>query len=464
MVPVIVAGSLSFGVLFLWVLMNGGKNPTSAADTGGCGENTICLFGSKGASTDVNVSFLKISSSTNLSSTADRWDIGVDAGATTSFITSTFKLGAFSLIHKWTIDNESATTIANGTNFFNGAGGIIGKVILDVIALALLWMTLMWALKISKIMGSAIDPIANAGKSLADLAKKWPQYIPIPGIWSLKGAESLAANFKGSFDTNAINKAQESALGKVIHANKLASGETKTAMAKVISSIDGNESNEVVGQKLREFMSYARTDNGKWKETKEEMLNVLNKLNSIESETKRNDIIDKWWFTDPEKLKAAFRDMDRKNPIRKEDTQKLDQLFSYMWKGSWPSNSSTSSSQSTFKSTKNDINKDWTINFNALISWDISVNMKQSADKKSTAIDSAELEELKKIKENLPYTLQETIDKIRNNLKQAGMETSAATDAAKKIAEALDAAGKLKKSGWTKSADAGTASGANPAA
>ncbi|MDP2104009.1 MAG: hypothetical protein Q8K26_03750, partial [Candidatus Gracilibacteria bacterium] len=70
-----------------------------------------------------------------------------------------------------------------GTGFQTGQG-IVSTIILGFLALAILWMAVMAALSADEITGHAVEPIANFGKSVGELAVKAPQYIPLklPGM------------------------------------------------------------------------------------------------------------------------------------------------------------------------------------------------------------------------------------------------------------------------------------------
>lgn len=60
--------------------------------------------------------------------------------------------------------------------------GIIGTIIMNILALVILWMAVMAALSADHITEHAIKPIADMGNSVGELAKHSPSYIPIPGL------------------------------------------------------------------------------------------------------------------------------------------------------------------------------------------------------------------------------------------------------------------------------------------
>jgi len=59
----------------------------------------------------------------------------------------------------------------------------IWDLIINVITLAIIWISVMAALKASDITGEIIKPIADFGTNIWGLMKKLPQYTPIPWLW-----------------------------------------------------------------------------------------------------------------------------------------------------------------------------------------------------------------------------------------------------------------------------------------
>ena len=68
------------------------------------------------------------------------------------------------------------------TGALNLGGGFIGTVIVNVLALAILWMAVMAALGANEITEAAVKPISDMGHSVGELMKSAPQYVPIPGM------------------------------------------------------------------------------------------------------------------------------------------------------------------------------------------------------------------------------------------------------------------------------------------
>jgi malonyl CoA-acyl carrier protein transacylase len=76
------------------------------------------------------------------------------------------------------LDSETTKTVGG---VFNKGRSIIGTIIVNTLALVILWMAVMAALSASKITGEAVKPIADMGHSVGELMKNAPQYVPIPG-------------------------------------------------------------------------------------------------------------------------------------------------------------------------------------------------------------------------------------------------------------------------------------------
>lgn len=52
--------------------------------------------------------------------------------------------------------------------------------VVDILAIIVLWMAVMVALKSSEITKQAVDPIAKFGSNIGSLAMNMPKYVPIP--------------------------------------------------------------------------------------------------------------------------------------------------------------------------------------------------------------------------------------------------------------------------------------------
>lgn len=157
MVPVYVSAALAFGLMFLGAVMNSG-----AADG------------------KVTSNIVSVDSPTD------------DPGTTTfAFLGD----NGVKLTTKGLLDPKASgaahKALSTGT-------GIIGTIIVNTLALVILWMAVMAALGASKITESAVKPIADMGNSVGELMKHAPQYIPIPGTngQSMKSVTQGVSNVK----------------------------------------------------------------------------------------------------------------------------------------------------------------------------------------------------------------------------------------------------------------------------
>ncbi|MDD5197356.1 MAG: hypothetical protein PHN60_00685 [Candidatus Gracilibacteria bacterium] len=136
MVPVYVSAALAFGLMFLGLVMG-------ATNSGGDGKIT-----------------------------SDVVTITPEGDSTT-----TFKFGEITL----TTVGLLTPKLKSGTGKALDIGkGVIGTIIVNVLALAILWMAVMAALGASKITEAAVQPIKGFGDEIGKLAMKAPQYVPIP--------------------------------------------------------------------------------------------------------------------------------------------------------------------------------------------------------------------------------------------------------------------------------------------
>lgn len=95
--------------------------------------------------------------------------------------TTTFKFLGENGITLKTIGLLDPEATTGAKKALNTGTGIIGTIIVNTLALVILWMAVMAALGASKITEAAVKPIADMGGSIGELMKNAPQYIPIPG-------------------------------------------------------------------------------------------------------------------------------------------------------------------------------------------------------------------------------------------------------------------------------------------
>ncbi|MDD2892274.1 MAG: hypothetical protein PHQ95_04905, partial [Candidatus Gracilibacteria bacterium] len=132
------------------------------------------------------------------------------------------------------LDSESKAGISTALDI---GKGVIGTIIMNILALGILWMAVMAALGSSKITEAAVAPIKGFGDEIGKLAMKAPQYVPIPlpggkdksitmaGVGSMgssiSSAISSAASKGGMEFGQSFGNSMASALG--LEVNKTAS-------------------------------------------------------------------------------------------------------------------------------------------------------------------------------------------------------------------------------------------------
>lgn len=122
--------------------------------------------------------------------------------------TNTFTLGGVTLTTIGVITGGDLQTVKSGLGL---TGNFIGTIIVNVLALVILWMAVMAALKADDITGAAVKPISDMGDELGKLMKSAPQYMPLPLPGGMHG-QSMASlsqgtkNIAQSVQTNANAK------------------------------------------------------------------------------------------------------------------------------------------------------------------------------------------------------------------------------------------------------------------
>jgi hypothetical protein len=200
-VPVVVGLTLSFGLIMISAVssgkaMSGWKECTKAMIEGdGCTLITI-------AGNDANTISRRIDTS---------------SGRTT---VNTIKFGGITTIMKGkagaakdaAVEAGSASTVMS---VLNSAWGILGTLIVDIIALVFIWLAFMAAKNVSKAVAGAIEPFEKIGSQVGNLAKSLPKYtpLPIPG-GSVAGLWMTADLAKSKFET-AMRAKEEKSIGKM---------------------------------------------------------------------------------------------------------------------------------------------------------------------------------------------------------------------------------------------------------
>ncbi len=121
------------------------------------------------------------------------------------------------------------------------AASAIGKIIVDVLALIVLWMAVMAALKSNEITKQAVDPIAQFGSSIGGLIKDLPKHVPIPlpggHSVSAKGLQNMGQQISQTISQRALG--ESTAIGQAIGgslADKM--GLKESASSKVLGAIE----------------------------------------------------------------------------------------------------------------------------------------------------------------------------------------------------------------------------------
>ena len=131
LVPVYVAAALAFGILFISVTMGQSIGESSSS---------FCT------------------------------PTGTDGGATQKLVCGGMTLN----IQGIPVGNESFVGQASNLAF-----GFIGKVMINFLALAVLWIGVMAALQSSELTKSAVAPFVQFGQSIGGIVKEMPSYLPI---------------------------------------------------------------------------------------------------------------------------------------------------------------------------------------------------------------------------------------------------------------------------------------------
>lgn len=126
------------------------------------------------------VFFLKVVQ-TNIEQPVTKWTMNVEVSEDGK--SSEIKSGETTLITvKWNFFNWKQNGPAVKDWLWNVLWPI-WDLIVNCITLAIIWITVMAALKSSEITGEIIAPIASFGSNIWWLLKKLPQYTPIPWLW-----------------------------------------------------------------------------------------------------------------------------------------------------------------------------------------------------------------------------------------------------------------------------------------
>ncbi|MCH2188419.1 hypothetical protein MK079_01155 [Candidatus Gracilibacteria bacterium] len=168
LVPVYVAAALAFGLLFLLVV---DKGMNDINQTENQGETLLDKVGFDSKGKDPSLTY-----------------------------------GGMKLIFKGGADNS---VFQVGEEVFGQGLDFIGKIIMQLFGLVILWVAVMAALKQSKTTEMISQPVADFGKSVGELAAKSPQYLPVFGGKSAAEVGAAGGALKSSVHSHYSSKGSE---------------------------------------------------------------------------------------------------------------------------------------------------------------------------------------------------------------------------------------------------------------
>lgn len=185
-VPAIVGLALSFWLIIVSVMLKPPSSVTPGCDTTEC---KIILFGN--AENTITTKTEDVSGGKQTKTTA------TVAGASYTFIG----------------DVTSWNTTGNVMSALNMAWGIIGTIIIDIIALVFIWVAFMAAKGVSKVAATAFAPFEDMGKKIASI----PKYMPIPftGGMSAAGMQKIPGLVEDGFRKRSDDKFDGSFWGRL---------------------------------------------------------------------------------------------------------------------------------------------------------------------------------------------------------------------------------------------------------
>lgn len=195
-VPAIVGLALSFGLIIVSVMLKPAANVTKDCNDTKC---TLVLFWNT-----ENTIVTQVKDVDGKKKTETKATIG---GASYTF------LG----------DVTSWNTTGNVMSALNQAWGIIGTIIIDIIALVFIWVAFMAAKGVSKVAAAAFAPFEDIGNKMGSLAASIPKYTPIPftGGMSVSSGAKVFQNAENALTSNSEDKFKWSAAGKLFGWDKV---------------------------------------------------------------------------------------------------------------------------------------------------------------------------------------------------------------------------------------------------
>lgn len=232
-VPALVGLALSFGLIIVSVMM---KPPTSTSPDCTDIKCTIPLFGIP----DNNIVTERKVDSTE----------------------TTVTVGEVKYIFAWDVTSGTTKGIKSG---LNAAGGIIGTIIIDIIALVFIWVAFMAAKNVSKAVKAVVDPFESLGKKVWGLAMSLPKYAPIlPGGMSIKWMDKVADNAQYAVQKKFDDDFKASAAGKMFGWDKVTAAVDEKRLQDILKNASSsgdkyayNQAGEVIKKNLGTDIEYS---------------------------------------------------------------------------------------------------------------------------------------------------------------------------------------------------------------
>jgi hypothetical protein len=182
----------------------------------------------------------------------------------------------------WNVGGTSGVGMSEVNSVFGKVWGFFGTIIVNIIAIIFIWVAFMAGKWVSKAVSAAIEPFEQMGKSIGDLGKKLPQYMPLPipgwGSVSPAGMNKVLSEYKSNIISGQEKKSLDSPFAKAMGVDN-ASRETAVAKSKLDQiSIAGKVSESTIkeAQKYtRDIIEAHGVENNKSREALEKLAKIL---------------------------------------------------------------------------------------------------------------------------------------------------------------------------------------------
>lgn len=152
--------------------------------------------------------------------------------------------------------SQEVENVNNTSSVIAAAGGIFGTMIINVIALAFMWIAFMAAKNVSKTVSKVVSPFEEIGKSIGGLSKSIPKMIPLPSKLggSVGGLQTGLQRLSTVPQTIANQKYDSSGMGKFISSLTGQSSEMTRTLSRMREFIkDGGNDPERLKDIIREI-------------------------------------------------------------------------------------------------------------------------------------------------------------------------------------------------------------------